>query len=50
MSRKEADDFMCEVEIPSARKILSSLKCVGKGGWKLQKTFRETRTDCYGIG
>lgn len=43
MSREEAYDFMCEVEFPSARKIPDSLKCLGDGGWKLQKTFRETR-------
>lgn len=44
MSREEAYDFMREVEFSCARKIPDSLKCLGDGGWKLQKTFRETRT------
>lgn len=45
MSREEADDFMCEAELPSARKIPDSLKSLGDGEWKLQNSFRETRAD-----
>lgn len=43
MSGEEADDLMCEADLPSARKIPDSLKYLADGGRKLQKPFKARR-------